>query len=173
MAGKEASTIPNLSQWYRELAGTEERLQRNREPLEQVLALADLAFYSPTPIEIGPSSTIKTDVFTACSKLLKTWTSRRMKKSICDLPFNRLKGKNLTMTEDPITRETNSETTITPICEHQDAIDRLRARLNASLLGKEDVVEMVLVCLLSRGHILFDDLLGLGKTTLAKAVAIT
>ena len=71
-----------------------------------------------------------------------------------------------------MTRETNSETTITPICEHQDAIDRLRSRLNASLLGKEDVVEMVLVCLLSRGHILFDDLPGLGKTTLAKAVAI-
>ena len=40
------------------------------------------------------------------------------------------------------------------------------------MLGKENVVELVLVCLLARGHILFDDLPGLGKTTLAKAVAL-
>ena len=56
-----------------------------------------------------------------------------------------------------------------PVCEHQQAIDRLRLRLNTALLGKEDVV---LVCLLARGHILFDDLPGLGKTTLAKSVAL-
>ncbi len=93
MAGKERPPSLTLSQWYRELAGTEARLQRNREPLEQVLALADLAFYSPTPIEIGPSSTIKTGVYPTCSKLLKTWTSRRMKRSTCDLPFNRRKGE--------------------------------------------------------------------------------
>ena len=59
----------------------------------------------------------------------------------------------------------------TSSCKHQEAIDRLRKRLNKSLLGKEDVVEMVLVCLLSKGHIIFDDLPGLGKTTLAKSVA--
>ena len=57
------------------------------------------------------------------------------------------------MTETPMTREEDSQTTATEVCEHQDAIDRLRSRLNASLLGKEDVVEMVLVCLLARGHI--------------------
>jgi len=76
------------------------------------------------------------------------------------------------MTETPMTRDEDSQTTTTEVCEHQDAIDRLRSRLNSSLLGKEDVVEMVLVCLLARGHILFDDLPGLGKTTLAKAVAL-
>ncbi|MDX1948048.1 MAG: MoxR family ATPase [Pirellulaceae bacterium] len=56
-------------------------------------------------------------------------------------------------------------------CEHQPAIDGLRAALNRTLLGKEQVVELVLACLLARGHILFDDLPGLGKTTLAKALA--
>jgi MoxR-like ATPase len=56
-------------------------------------------------------------------------------------------------------------------CEHQPSIDRLRARLNSVLRGKQDVVELVLACLLARGHLLFEDLPGLGKTTLAKAIA--
>lgn len=50
-------------------------------------------------------------------------------------------------------------------------IDALRAALNQALQGKSNVVEMVLACLLARGHLLFDDLPGLGKTTLAKALA--
>ncbi len=51
------------------------------------------------------------------------------------------------------------------------AIDVLRVRLNHVLLGKRDKIEMVLACLLARGHLLLDDLPGLGKTTLAKAIA--
>jgi MoxR-like ATPase len=51
------------------------------------------------------------------------------------------------------------------------SIESLRANLNATLLGKADVVELVIACLLSKGHLLFDDLPGLGKTTLAKALA--
>ena len=56
-------------------------------------------------------------------------------------------------------------------CEHQPAIDGLRNSLNAALRGKSEVVEFVLACLLARGHLLFDDLPGLGKTTMAKALA--
>jgi len=50
-------------------------------------------------------------------------------------------------------------------------IDRLRAALNRALRGKSHVIEQVLACLLARGHLLLEDLPGLGKTTLAKAVA--
>ncbi|MBL9161612.1 MAG: MoxR family ATPase [Planctomycetaceae bacterium] len=50
-------------------------------------------------------------------------------------------------------------------------IDALRSSLNCVLQGKNDVVEAVLACLLARGHLLFNDLPGLGKTTLAKALA--
>lgn len=57
------------------------------------------------------------------------------------------------------------------VCHHQAVINLLRDALNEALIGKRDVVEMVLACLLARGHLLFDDLPGLGKTTLAKAVA--
>lgn len=52
----------------------------------------------------------------------------------------------------------------------QRSIDSLRLRLNSALVGKRDVVEMVIACVFARGHLLFDDLPGLGKTTLAKAI---
>lgn len=65
----------------------------------------------------------------------------------------------------------NAHRAVGPDCRFQSAIDQLRRALNESLIGKTDVVEMVLACLLARGHLLFDDLPGLGKTTLAKAVA--
>lgn len=48
---------------------------------------------------------------------------------------------------------------------------KVRERLNHVLKGKADVVEMVLVCLLAQGHLLLEDKPGLGKTTLAKALA--
>lgn len=50
-------------------------------------------------------------------------------------------------------------------------ISGLRAQLNQALLGKPQVVELVLAGLLANGHILIEDLPGLGKTTLAKALA--
>ena len=50
-------------------------------------------------------------------------------------------------------------------------LDGLRCALNHALRGKPLVVEQVLACLLARGHLLLEDLPGLGKTTLAKALA--
>lgn len=55
--------------------------------------------------------------------------------------------------------------------EISQLLDGLRLQLNKALLGKPDVVENLLACVLARGHVLFDDLPGLGKTTLAKALA--
>ena len=52
-------------------------------------------------------------------------------------------------------------------------IDALRTQLNGALVGKPDVIELVIACLIAKGHLLFDDLPGLGKTTLAKALAQT
>jgi len=53
----------------------------------------------------------------------------------------------------------------------KSSIDGFRAALNRALRGKAAVVERVIACLLARGHILLEDLPGLGKTTLAKAMA--
>src|SRR5207245_443233 len=52
-----------------------------------------------------------------------------------------------------------------------DDVEGLRLALNRALRGKPGVVEQVLACLLARGHLLLEDLPGLGKTTLAKAPA--
>ena len=50
-------------------------------------------------------------------------------------------------------------------------IEQIRIRLEDALKGKQEVVQQVLVCLLARGHLLIEDRPGLGKTTLAKALA--
>ena len=39
------------------------------------------------------------------------------------------------------------------------------------LLGKEQAVRLALACLLASGHLLIEDLPGMGKTTLAEALA--
>ncbi len=48
---------------------------------------------------------------------------------------------------------------------------RLRAALGKVLEGKEDVVDLVLIGVLAGGHVLLEDVPGVGKTTLAKAIA--
>src|ERR1700726_2018246 len=55
--------------------------------------------------------------------------------------------------------------------KHGVPIDGLCSALNHALRGKPEVIEFVMVCLLARGHLLVEDLPGLGKTTLAKALA--
>jgi MoxR-like ATPase len=52
-----------------------------------------------------------------------------------------------------------------------EVFDPLRRRLNAALRGKADVIELVLQCLAGNGHLLLEDLPGLGKTTLARSLA--
>jgi len=50
-------------------------------------------------------------------------------------------------------------------------LQALEAALNAVVRGKADVVRMSVVCLLARGHLLIEDVPGVGKTTLAHALA--
>jgi MoxR-like ATPase len=52
-----------------------------------------------------------------------------------------------------------------------NGLARVRSALNRALRGKSALVEKVLACLLAQGHLLLEDMPGLGKTTLAKALA--
>ncbi len=50
-------------------------------------------------------------------------------------------------------------------------VDKVRENVNRVIVGKGNVVDLALVALLCEGHILFEDVPGIGKTTLAKALA--
>ena len=52
-----------------------------------------------------------------------------------------------------------------------EAAARIKANIGQVLVGKEDVVELTLAAVLSGGHILVEDVPGIGKTTLARALA--
>ncbi len=50
-------------------------------------------------------------------------------------------------------------------------LSALRAQLGKVILGKDDVIADLVIALLGGGHILLEDVPGVGKTTLAKALA--
>lgn len=51
------------------------------------------------------------------------------------------------------------------------AVDRVRANMQVTIKGKDEVIDQVLICLLAGGHLLIEDLPGVGKTTLAYSLA--
>ncbi|MDI1249955.1 MAG: AAA family ATPase, partial [Lacunisphaera sp.] len=51
------------------------------------------------------------------------------------------------------------------------ALERLKVNMRVTIKGKDDVIEQTLVCLLAGGHLLIEDLPGVGKTTLAYSLA--
>jgi MoxR-like ATPase len=54
-----------------------------------------------------------------------------------------------------------------------ELLDRIRRALGAVIQGKPEVIELLLVGVLGGGHVLVEDVPGVGKTTLAKALART
>ena len=57
---------------------------------------------------------------------------------------------------------------VTPVA---DLGARLAAAITRAFIGQPTVIELVLVALLCEGHVLIDDVPGVGKTTLARALA--
>lgn len=54
-----------------------------------------------------------------------------------------------------------------------DAFDKLIANVEKAIVGKQEVIRLVLTALVSDGHVLLEDYPGTGKTVLAKALANT
>jgi MoxR-like ATPase len=55
----------------------------------------------------------------------------------------------------------------------QSQIEAVLAQLNRVILGKDAQIRLCLACLLARGHLLIEDIPGVGKTTLAHGIAQT
>jgi MoxR-like ATPase len=53
----------------------------------------------------------------------------------------------------------------------QDVIHQVAANVERVIIGKREAVELTLIALLCRGHVLLEDVPGVGKTVLAKAIA--
>lgn len=53
----------------------------------------------------------------------------------------------------------------------RNRLDQILATINQVVLGKQGQVRLALACLLARGHLLIEDLPGMGKTTLSQALA--
>lgn len=57
--------------------------------------------------------------------------------------------------------------------ENQLAIAKAIKQINQVVLGKEKETQLAMSCILARGHLLIEDLPGMGKTTLSHALATT
>lgn len=62
-------------------------------------------------------------------------------------------------------------TQIDEIRQVQEATRAVRQNASRVIVGKEEVIDLLMVVLLCEGHVLFEDVPGIGKTTLAKTLA--
>jgi MoxR-like ATPase len=53
----------------------------------------------------------------------------------------------------------------------QRSVERIAGAVNGFIQGKTEVVDLALVCLLAEGHLLLEDVPGVGKTSLARCLA--
>ena len=52
-----------------------------------------------------------------------------------------------------------------------DTVQKLKKQIGEYFVGKEETIDNLLICLLAGGHVLLEDVPGVGKTTLARILA--
>jgi len=67
----------------------------------------------------------------------------------------------------------NSAQLDTQVTNTKNTLDKIVEEINRVILGKEQAIRLSITCLLARGHLLIEDLPGVGKTTLSHVLAST
>lgn len=57
--------------------------------------------------------------------------------------------------------------------DYSSVVNQMIGNISKVLIGKQEVIELVVTAFLAKGHVLLEDVPGVGKTTLAKALAKT
>ena len=52
-----------------------------------------------------------------------------------------------------------------------ETLDRLKKNIESVIIGKSDAIELTIITLLAQGHLLIEDIPGVGKSSLASALA--
>jgi MoxR-like ATPase len=69
------------------------------------------------------------------------------------------------------TENRNREAAAAAATAIREVAERVKANIGRVIIGHEDVIDLVLVAMFSDGHILIEDVPGIGKTTLAKSIS--
>ncbi|WP_230986588.1 AAA family ATPase [Cohnella fermenti] len=62
---------------------------------------------------------------------------------------------------------------LNPIFDIRESVDSITGQIAKAVVGKSEVVELLLIALLANGHIILEDVPGTGKTLLAKSLSRT
>jgi len=77
------------------------------------------------------------------------------------------------MNHGPVSSSAQVTDAAPPVASSSDILKRIRTNLRKVIRGKDERIDQLLAALLAQGHVLIEDLPGLGKTTLAKALALS
>jgi len=75
------------------------------------------------------------------------------------------------LTGGSMTSETSRAAATEAATAIREVAERVKANIKRVIVGKDEVIDLVLVALLSDGHILIEDVPGIGKTMLAKSIS--
>jgi len=54
---------------------------------------------------------------------------------------------------------------------HAETLETIRSKVRASIRGKDKIIDLAIVTILARGHLLIEDVPGVGKSSLARSLA--